>query len=60
MLRGAAWAVRVERQKGASERRQQEAMQNLVFWRDRFEALWRQQIEARPRLTAPTHPHMNR
>jgi hypothetical protein len=44
MLRGAVWAVRTEMQRGASEERQRRAMQNVVFWRERFESLWRAKV----------------
>ncbi|MBA2963846.1 MULTISPECIES: hypothetical protein [Ramlibacter] len=44
MLRGAVWAVRTEMQRGACEERQRLAMQNVVFWRERFEALWRARV----------------
>ncbi len=42
MLKGAVWAFRQEVLKGASEERVREARQNLVFWRERFEDLWKQ------------------
>ncbi len=44
MLKGAVWAFRQELLKGASEQRVGEARENLVFWRERFEALWKQRM----------------